>query len=221
MTTYSSVAVERLERRIAELETALRAAKAYAEATGLNTEPITDAECREEVARNHGEEAAAFVEALTRVLAGTGNTPPGDPTIGLPAEVIEALRAPGLVIDRDLTIRLADGRTLLEHTEEWRNAPSNTASAGSGSTQPSAPQDQIDRGEAPAVTLRQLSSAVRQNLAGAGADLYTIGYALDNDHDPTVIREAAARLRGHLESAEAKLSLSLAGSGNTPTSQPR
>ena len=28
--------------------------------------------------------------------------------------------------------RTADGRTLFEHLDEWRNAPSNTASAGEG-----------------------------------------------------------------------------------------
>jgi hypothetical protein len=31
---------------------------------------------------------------------------------------------------RDHEMRLADGRTLFEHLDEWRNAPSNTASGG-------------------------------------------------------------------------------------------
>jgi hypothetical protein len=69
-------------------------------------------------------------------------------------------------------------------------------------------QSAIDRGEAPARTLRQLSSAIRQNLAGAGADLYTINYLLDEGRTDG-LREAALRLRGHLERAEAKLKLAI------------
>lgn len=52
-----------------------------------------------------------------------------DPTEGLPLELVRVLRDPTITISRDHEIRLADGRTLFEHIEEWRNAPSDTASA--------------------------------------------------------------------------------------------
>lgn len=48
---------------------------------------------------------------------------------GMPADLMAALRNPSIVLDRDKEVRCADGRTLHEHLEEWRNAPSNTASA--------------------------------------------------------------------------------------------
>ncbi len=47
----------------------------------------------------------------------------------LPADLLAVLRDPSITIQRDHEIRLADGRTLAEHMQEWRNAPSNTASA--------------------------------------------------------------------------------------------
>jgi hypothetical protein len=50
-------------------------------------------------------------------------------TDGLPADLARVLRDPTVVVPRDHEVRLADGRTLHEHLEEWRNAPSNTASA--------------------------------------------------------------------------------------------
>jgi hypothetical protein len=49
---------------------------------------------------------------------------------GLPSDLLALLRDPTVVVTRDHEVRLADGRTLHEHLEEWRNAPSNTASAG-------------------------------------------------------------------------------------------
>lgn len=52
-----------------------------------------------------------------------------DPTEGLPEDLVRVLRDPTITIPRDHEIKLADGRTLFEHLEEWRNAPSNTASA--------------------------------------------------------------------------------------------
>lgn len=48
----------------------------------------------------------------------------------LPPDLVRVLRDPTITIQLDHEIRLADGRTLFEHLEEWRNAPSNTASAG-------------------------------------------------------------------------------------------
>lgn len=50
------------------------------------------------------------------------------PTEGLPPDLARILRDPTITIPRDHEIRL-DGRTLFEHLHEWRNAPSNTASA--------------------------------------------------------------------------------------------
>jgi hypothetical protein len=52
---------------------------------------------------------------------------------GLPADLIAVLRDPTVTIQRDHEILLADGRTLFEHLEDWRKAPSNTASAAGGS----------------------------------------------------------------------------------------
>ena len=49
------------------------------------------------------------------------------PEAGLPPDLLRILRDPTITIDRDHQCRLADGRTLFEHLEEWRNAPSNTA----------------------------------------------------------------------------------------------
>lgn len=54
---------------------------------------------------------------------------PSDPTEGLPPELAEALLDPTIVVRRDHDCRQVDGRTLAEHLEEWRNAPSNTVSA--------------------------------------------------------------------------------------------
>lgn len=50
-------------------------------------------------------------------------------TQGLPSDLVALLRDPSISIPRDHEVRLADGRTLWEHLQEWRNAPSNTASA--------------------------------------------------------------------------------------------
>ena len=47
----------------------------------------------------------------------------------VPPDLARVLRDPSITIDRDYEIRLADGRTLFEHLQQWRNAPSNTASA--------------------------------------------------------------------------------------------
>jgi len=47
----------------------------------------------------------------------------------LPPDLLRALRDPTIVLARDHEVRCADGRTLHEHLEIWRNAPSNTTSA--------------------------------------------------------------------------------------------
>ena len=48
---------------------------------------------------------------------------------GIPSDLAPLLLDPTIITPRDQEIRLADGRTLAEHLLEWRNAPSNTASA--------------------------------------------------------------------------------------------
>jgi len=47
---------------------------------------------------------------------------------GLQPDLLRVLRDPTITVPQDHEIRLADGRTLFDHLEEWRNAPSNTAS---------------------------------------------------------------------------------------------
>ena len=54
---------------------------------------------------------------------------PASATERLPPDLAAALRDPTIVLPRDHEVRLADGRTLHEHLEDWRNAPSDTASA--------------------------------------------------------------------------------------------
>lgn len=64
----------------------------------------------------------AYLEAeveIVRLRVGTG----------VPSDLAPLLLDSTLVTTRDREIRLADGRTLAEHLSEWRNAPSNTASA--------------------------------------------------------------------------------------------
>lgn len=51
-------------------------------------------------------------------------------TCGLPRDLRRALANPTTTVPRDHEVRLADGRTLWELLEDWRNAPSTTASAG-------------------------------------------------------------------------------------------
>jgi len=51
-----------------------------------------------------------------------------DPAAGLPSDLVKLLRDPTISLPQD-EVLLADGRTLWEHLEAWRNAPSNTASA--------------------------------------------------------------------------------------------
>lgn len=45
---------------------------------------------------------------------------------GLPEDLVRVLRDPSITIQRDHDIRLGDGRTLFDHIQEWRNAPSDT-----------------------------------------------------------------------------------------------
>ena len=49
---------------------------------------------------------------------------------GLPPELVKALRDPSITVQADHESKLANGQTLAEHLEEWRNAPSNTTSGG-------------------------------------------------------------------------------------------
>jgi hypothetical protein len=71
----------------------------------------------------------ARVGERARAALGEWGDESADPTAGLPPDIVRVLRDPTITIARDHEIRLADGRTLFEHLEEWRNAPSNTASA--------------------------------------------------------------------------------------------
>src|SRR4051812_41825090 len=74
----------------------------------------------------------------------------------------------------------------------------------------SPPEDQsaIDRGAIPARTIRQLVSALRQNLAGAAIDVRTLVLALDEGKEQEA-REAIERLSNHLLRADEKLTLSI------------
>lgn len=67
---------------------------------------------------------------------------------GLPPVLARALRDPRIIVAQDREYRLADGRTLAEHLEEWRNAPCDTFSADPTPTQQSVPPDP-DTGEVP------------------------------------------------------------------------
>lgn len=64
----------------------------------------------------------------------------------------------------------------------------------------------VQRGDEPARTIRALVDALRQNLAGAGADLSTIEYLLREDRYEELL-PALARLRGHLEAIDSKTTL--------------
>jgi hypothetical protein len=47
-------------------------------------------------------------------------------THGLPDDLVAVLRDPSVTIPRDHEVTLADGRSLFDHIQEWRNAPSDT-----------------------------------------------------------------------------------------------
>jgi hypothetical protein len=56
----------------------------------------------------------------------------------------------------------------------------------------------VQRGEVPALTIRQLVDAQRQRLAGAGADISTIRLLLSrNDYGPN-LTDAVERLAAHI-----------------------
>lgn len=69
----------------------------------------------------------AVVEGLRAVLGGEAVGPVGEE--GLPAPLLDALRDRTVFVAADQGHKLADGRTLAEHLEAWRNAPSNTMSS--------------------------------------------------------------------------------------------
>jgi hypothetical protein len=65
-------------------------------------------------------------------VAATGpDSEPQNVTGGMPPELVRALRDPAIRLPQDDNV-LADGRSLWEHLEEWRNAPSDTASGDPG-----------------------------------------------------------------------------------------
>ena len=78
-------------------------------------------------------------------------------------------------------------------------------------------QSDIDAGREPARTFRQITSAVRQDTAGAGARLYSLRLILDGEsvYGPVAVSNEAKEalddaldgLRRHLERIEEKLVL--------------
>jgi hypothetical protein len=66
----------------------------------------------------------------------------------------------------------------------------------------------IDRGEAPARTVRQLVSAIRQDLAAGGADRYTLRLALQQGDTEAAIG-AAERLAAAFDRIEKKATLAM------------
>lgn len=84
---------------------------------------------------------------------------------------------------------------------------------------PAAPvrQSDIDAGREPARTMRQVTSAVRQDTAGAGARLYSLRLILDGEsiYGPVTVSDEAREaltdaldgLSGHLKRIEEKLVL--------------
>ena len=86
---------------------------------------------------------------------------------GLPPELERALRDPSIVVDADRRAVLADGKTLAEHLEEWRDAPSNTVSADPSLVAPE-PGDEEDWPRAVAIAVCQevsgLSPAVSEDV---------------------------------------------------------
>lgn len=81
-------------------------------------------------------------------------------------------------------------------------------------------QSDIDAGREPARTMRQISSAVRQDTAGAGARLWTLKLILNGDsiHGPVdvpaeardALDAALSGLQDHLARLEEKLKLAVA-----------
>lgn len=47
----------------------------------------------------------------------------------MPPDLARVVTDPYVVIDKDREIKMPDGRSLWDHMREWREAPSNTASA--------------------------------------------------------------------------------------------
>lgn len=98
-------------------------------------------------------EAAAFL----RNLASQEHRGEETTTDGLPPELAKALRDPSIIVDADRKAVLADGKTLAQHLNEWRDAPSNTFSAD--------PLPQPSTGEA---------ARLRERLEGARWTAYEI-----------------------------------------------
>jgi hypothetical protein len=94
----------------------------------------------------------AVIRAALEILA-SHPTPDGEQRAaedGVPPELLKALRDPHVTIGADAEYRLANGQTLAEHLEEWRNAPSNTVSAVPTTDGPASPSKLIDGIEAAA-----------------------------------------------------------------------
>lgn len=66
----------------------------------------------------------------------------------------------------------------------------------------------IQRGDAPATTVRELVDAVRQDMAGAGACLSSLTF-LAGMHDLPTLNQWVERLGLHLAGIEGKLALAM------------
>jgi hypothetical protein len=108
--------------RAEKAERALAAARQVDEAT-LDAMVIR----AREVLKGHVREGILGDYLRAALLAALNPGDNADDT--LPPDLRRILRDPSITIDKDHECRLADGRTLFQHLEEWRNAPSNTASA--------------------------------------------------------------------------------------------
>ncbi len=73
----------------------------------------------------------------------------------LPPELERALRDPSVIVDADRKSVLADGKTLAEHLEEWRNAPSNTVSADPSLAASSQPEGGDEEDWGPVTIMRE------------------------------------------------------------------
>jgi hypothetical protein len=72
--------------------------------------------------RREPDKVLCYAQTLRRLALDLG-------VVDLPPALVAALRDPTIDVPRDHETKMADGRSLWEHLEEWRNAPSNTASA--------------------------------------------------------------------------------------------
>lgn len=84
---------------------------------------------------------------------------PQNLTEGMPPELVRALRDPTIRLPQD-DYKLADGRPLWDHLQEWRNAPSGTASGGpvSAAVPPAEPPEENESDRMLLVALGMLLS---------------------------------------------------------------